>query len=135
MLDAYYRKHIDNVLPKALETYKGRADAMRKAIDETFPAGNRTDPTGGFFIWWESEDKTFDAKEFLERVALPNDIIYVPGVAFYPLMGLSYLPEHNQLVPVERALNTMRISYSYNTSDVIDTGIRKLGELLTKSLA
>ncbi|MFX1565399.1 MAG: PLP-dependent aminotransferase family protein [Promethearchaeota archaeon] len=135
MLDVYYRKYIDDVLPKALETYKHRADAMRKAIDDTFPAGNRTDPTGGFFIWWESEDKTFDAKEFLEQVALPNDIIYVPGVAFYPLMGLSYLPEHGQLAPVERALNTMRISYSYNTSEVIDTGIRKLGELLSKSLA
>ncbi|MFX1509354.1 MAG: PLP-dependent aminotransferase family protein [Promethearchaeota archaeon] len=135
MLDAYYRKHIDKVLPKALEIYKQRADVMCKAIDETFPAGSRTDPTGGFFIWWESEDKTFDAREFLEQVALPNDIIYVPGVAFYPLMGLSYLPEQNELAPVERALNTMRISYSYSPPEVIDSGIRKLGGLLSESLS
>lgn len=135
MLDIYYQKYIDKVLPKALETYKQRADKMRKAIDETFPPGQRTDPTGGFFIWWESEDKKFDAKEFLEQFALPNDIIYVPGVAFYPLMGMSYLPEKNELVPVERALNTMRISYSYNTPEIIDTGIRKLGELLNSALA
>jgi DNA-binding transcriptional MocR family regulator len=135
ILDIYYREHIDTVLPKALETYKKRADIMRKAIDDTFPTGNRTDPTGGFFIWWESEDKDFDAKQFLEQVALPNDIIYVPGVAFYPLMGLSYVPESNELVPVERAHNTMRISYSYSPSDVIDTGIRKLGGLLSESLS
>jgi 2-aminoadipate transaminase len=134
MLDTYYREHIDKVLPKALETYKERADVMRKAIDETFPAGNRTDPTGGFFIWWESENKNFDAKQFLEKVALPNDIIYVPGVAFYPLMGLSYLPDKGELTPVERALNTMRISYSYSPPDIIDQGIRKLGGLLSETL-
>ncbi|MFX1318849.1 MAG: PLP-dependent aminotransferase family protein [Promethearchaeota archaeon] len=135
MLDTYYRDHIDKVLPKALETYKQRANVMCKAIDETFPAGNRTDPTGGFFIWWESENEDFDAKQFLEQVALPNDIIYVPGVAFYPLMGLSYLPERNELAPVERSLNTMRISYSYSPPDIIDQGIRKLGELLSESLS
>ncbi|MFW9934021.1 MAG: PLP-dependent aminotransferase family protein [Candidatus Thorarchaeota archaeon] len=134
MLDVYYREHIDKVLPQALEIYKKRADTMRKAIDETFPAGNRTDPTGGFFIWWESENKNFDARQFLEKVALPNDIIYVPGVAFYPLMGLSYRPDQDELVPVERALNTMRISYSYNNLETIDAGIRKLGGLLTKKL-
>ncbi len=135
MLDIYYRKHIDEVLPKALEIYKQRADTMRTAIDETFPEGSRTDPTGGFFIWWESKNPDFDAKQFLEQVALPNDIIYVPGVAFYPLMGLSYLPEQDELVPVERALNTMRISYSYSPPEVLDKGIRKLGKLLTDKLA
>ena len=134
ILDIYYRKYIDQVLPKSVETYRKRAEVMGKAIDETFPPGHRTDPTGGFFIWWESENKDFDAKEFLEQKALPNDIIYVPGVAFYPLMGLSYLPDRNQLVPVERALNTMRISYSYTTAEIIDKGIRKLGGLLEKAL-
>lgn len=134
LLNIYYTKFIDKVLPTAVETYKKRADVMRRAIDETFPPGHRTDPTGGFFIWWESENTAFDAKQFLERVALPNDIIYVPGVAFYPLMGLSYLPEQNELVPVERALNTMRISYSYTPPDIIDKGIRKLGGLLQEAL-
>ncbi|MDO8056880.1 MAG: PLP-dependent aminotransferase family protein [Candidatus Hermodarchaeota archaeon] len=134
LLNIYYTRFIDNVLPNALKTYKERADVMLKAIDETFPAGSRTEPTGGFFIWWENEEKKFDAKKFLEQVALPNDIIYVPGIAFYPLMGMSYSPEDQELVPVERALNTMRLSYSYSTPKVIDAGIRKLGGLLQKSL-
>ncbi|MFW9831928.1 MAG: PLP-dependent aminotransferase family protein, partial [Candidatus Thorarchaeota archaeon] len=102
LLNIYYSRFIDEVLPNALKIYKERADLMLKAIDETFPPGYRTEPTGGFFIWWESKNKEFDAKRFLEQVALPNDIIYVPGIAFYPLMGLSYLPEQNELVPVER---------------------------------
>jgi 2-aminoadipate transaminase len=133
LLNIYYTRFIDEVLPIAVKTYKERADVMLKAIDETFPAGSRTEPTGGFFIWWESENQKFDAKKFLEQVALPNDIIYVPGIAFYPLMGMSYSPENKELVPVERALNTMRISYSYSTPEIIDTGIRKLGGLLQKA--
>jgi 2-aminoadipate transaminase len=135
ILDIYYRQYIDEVLPKSLKTYQKRAEVMGKAIDETFPSGHRTDPTGGFFIWWESENTDFDAKEFLEQVALPNDIVYTPGVSFYPLMGLSYIPDRKQLVPVERAMNTMRISYSYTTHDIIDKGIRELGGLLKKALA
>jgi 2-aminoadipate transaminase len=134
MLDIYYRQYIDDVLPKSLEVYRSRCDTMRKAIDETFPAGQRTDPTGGFFIWWESAKPSFDATQFLEKVALPNDIIYVPGQAFYPLAGYSYRPETDSMVPVKRPTNTMRISYSYTPEDVIEAGIRKLGQLLHKAV-
>ncbi len=134
MLDIYYRKFIDDVLPKSLAIYRERAETMGKAIDETFPKGQRTQPTGGFFIWWESAKVSFDAKKFLEETALPNDIIYVPGTAFYPLTGLSFLPDTNELVPVHRPTNTMRISYSYSPPDVIDKGIRKLGRLLKREL-
>ncbi|MFX1564311.1 MAG: PLP-dependent aminotransferase family protein [Promethearchaeota archaeon] len=134
MLDIYYRKYIDEVLPKSVQIYRKRCDIMCKAIDDTFPSGQRTDPTGGFFIWWESEDSSFDARQFLEKIALPNDIIYVPGLAFYPLKGSTFRPENNKMVPVERPTNTMRISYSYNSEKTIDEGIRKLGQLLNKAL-
>lgn len=135
ILDIYYRKYIDKALPKSLEIYKRRFETMAKAIDETFPAGQRTDPTGGFFIWWESDDSTFDAKQFLEKTALPNDIIYVPGIAFYPLRGFTYRPDENLLVDVERPTNTMRISYSFTSTDIIDKGIRRLGTLMKKTLS
>ncbi|MFX1561844.1 MAG: PLP-dependent aminotransferase family protein [Promethearchaeota archaeon] len=134
ILDIYYRKYIDDVLPKSVQTYRRRCDVMCKAIDETFPPGQRTDPTGGFFIWWESKDTTFDSTQFLDKTALPNDIIYVPGLAFYPIKGSTYRPETNEMVPVERPTNGMRISYSYNSEETIDKGIRKLGELLQEAL-
>jgi 2-aminoadipate transaminase len=135
LLDIYYRKYIDKALPKGLKVYKRRYETMAKAMDETFPAGKRTDPTGGFFIWWESEDATFDTKQFLEQTALPNDIIYVPGIAFYPLRGFTYRPDDDQLVDVERPTNTMRISYSFTSAEIIEKGIRKLGKLLKKQLS
>ncbi|MFX1474373.1 MAG: PLP-dependent aminotransferase family protein [Promethearchaeota archaeon] len=134
LLDIYYRKHIDKALPKCLKVYKRRYETMAKAIDETFPAGKRTDPTGGFFIWWESEDSAFDANHFLEQTALPNDIIYVPGLAFYPIRGYTYRPDENHLVDVERPTNTMRISYSYTPIDIIEKGVRRLGKLLKQTL-
>ncbi len=135
ILDIYYRKYIDKALPKGLKIYKRRYETMAKAIDETFPAGKRTDPTGGFFIWWESDDSTFDTKQFLEQTALPNDIIYVPGIAFYPLRGFTYRTDENMLVDVERPTNTMRISYSFTSSDIIEKGVRRLGKLLTEKLS
>ncbi len=135
LLDIYYRKYIDKALPNCLEIYKRRYETMAKAIDETFPTGSRTDPTGGFFIWWESDDTTFDSKDFLEKIALTNDIIYVPGIAFYPLRGYTYRPEENNLVDVDRPTNTMRISYSFTSTDIIDKGIRRLGSLLKKALS
>jgi 2-aminoadipate transaminase len=134
ILDIYYTKYIDKALPEGLKVYKRRYEAMAKAIDETFPAGKRTDPTGGFFIWWESDNPSFDSKHFLEQTALPNDIIYVPGIAFYPLRGFTYRPSEGKLVDVERPTNTMRISYSFTPTETIDKGVRRLGALLTKEL-
>ena len=61
ILDIYYREHIDDAMKKSIPLYKKRYEAMAKAIDSSFPAGERTDPTGGFFIWWESEDTSFDS--------------------------------------------------------------------------
>ncbi|MFW9909546.1 MAG: PLP-dependent aminotransferase family protein, partial [Candidatus Thorarchaeota archaeon] len=54
ILDIYYREYIDEAMRKAIPLYKQRYEAMAKAIDASFPDGTRTDPTGGFFIWWES---------------------------------------------------------------------------------
>jgi 2-aminoadipate transaminase len=135
ILDEYYSKYIDEAMKAAMPKYKERYEAMAKAIDNSFPAGLRTDPTGGFFIWWQSKEKKFDAGEFMERVAIPNDVLYVPGAAFYPISGhrltkdgkdfRESLPEHN----------TMRLGFSYAPPDIIAEGIDYLGQLLTKELA
>ncbi len=134
ILDIYYSKYIDQAMRAAVPQYQKRYEVMAKAIDESFPAGSRTDPTGGFFIWWQSEDPTFDSGDFMQRVAIPNDLLYVPGGPFYPQMGYSVPLEGNELVNVTRELNTMRIGFSYAGIDIISEGIARLGELLTKEL-
>jgi 2-aminoadipate transaminase len=134
VLDEYYRNYIDKLLPEINKVYKARCEAMIEAMDATFPEGERTTPTGGFFIWWESANKNFDAKEFLEKVALPNNVMYVPGESFYPLEGLAYIPESNSLQPSVAEKATFRLSYSYKDVENIREGIPILGKLLSEEL-
>ncbi len=134
VLDEYYSKYIDDAMKRSVPEYYKRYKAMAKAIDESFPAGERTDPTGGFFIWWESEKKDFDSKKFMMDVAIPNDVIYVPGGPFYPLTGYSLNEDGTDLVDSKVQPNTMRLGFSYADEEEIEVGVTRLGQLLTKEL-
>lgn len=132
ILKIYYERYIDKVLPETVKGYEKRCRVMRETIDQYFPDGRRTDPTGGFFIWWE-DSRDINLKEFLEKVAIPNDISYVPGIAFYPLprFGYIYNPDTNEIIKLNNVkANTMRLSYSYLSEDLIEEGIKKLGKIL-----
>ena len=106
---------------------------MLKGIEETFPAGKHTKPNGGFFVWYESE-KLFNSKQFLIDVAIPNDIMFVPGAAFYPIKGWALEEDGSKLVSSQAKTNSMRLGYSYNKEDEIYEGITRLGKLLTNEL-
>ncbi|MHA1137519.1 MAG: aminotransferase-like domain-containing protein [Candidatus Thorarchaeota archaeon] len=134
ILDEYYSKYIDQAMKVSIPAYQERYEAMAKAMDEFFPAGERTDPTGGFFIWWKSDDKNFNSSEFMERVAIPNDLLYVPGGPFYPITGHRISEDGNDIIPSVPEANTMRLGFSYATKEVIAEGIEKLGKLLTDDL-
>ena len=116
-----------------LGTIKQKPD-MAKAIDDSFPAGERTDPTGGFFIWWQSENKDFVSKKFMEEFAIPNDILYVPGGAFYPIVGHKLGDNGTELIPSKPEQNTMRLGFSYREPEIISEGIERLGKLLSEHL-
>ncbi|MHA2272895.1 MAG: hypothetical protein ACXACI_13600, partial [Candidatus Hodarchaeales archaeon] len=79
--------YIDQALPDTIAEYKRRYEAMSKALDESFPPGTRTYPTGGFFIWWESENKSFDTKKFLAEKAIPNEVLYMITLSKSTLCG------------------------------------------------
>ena len=110
---------------------------MEAAIDASFPPGWRSYPSGGFFIWWESDNKSFNARQFLEKVALKNDLSYVPGEAFYPLPEFGYVfnPETNCIERLKKPKrNTMRLSFSFLNEKEISEGINKLGNILSQHL-
>ncbi|MFW9955840.1 MAG: PLP-dependent aminotransferase family protein [Candidatus Thorarchaeota archaeon] len=132
ILDIYYREYIDEAMRKAIPLYKQRYEAMAKAIDASFPDGTRTDPTGGFFIWWESANKNFDSAKFMQEYAIPNDVLYVPGGPFYPIVGYNLSANGNDLIPSKPELNTMRLGFSYRSPEVISEGIERLGKLLSE---
>ncbi|MCG3220779.1 MAG: PLP-dependent aminotransferase family protein [Candidatus Heimdallarchaeota archaeon] len=127
----YYEKHIDEQIPIIRQGYKLRRDAMVKAVDEFMPEGTFTRPTGGFFVWYETLNKEFDSKIFIEE-ALANGISFVPGYSFFPSTGYN-LTEENTLIPAETYTHSMRLGYSLPSPELITEGIEKLGDLLYES--
>lgn len=133
----YYEKYIDEELPKILQKYKEQKKTAYKALLETFPEGDYTNPTGGFFIWWQPKGEkayTFDVRKFNQEVLMPNEVLVVPGAAFYPPIGNSYNPENKTIEPLKVIKGGMRIGYSFLKKDSIDIGVRKLGKLLKEHL-
>jgi 2-aminoadipate transaminase len=124
----YYEKYIDEQLPIIRQGYKLRRDAMVKAIEEYMPEGTFTHPTGGFFVWYETQNKDFDSKRFVE-FSLEKGISFVPGYSFFPLSGYS-LTKENCLTPSENYTHTMRLGYSLLSPELIAEGMEKLGDLL-----
>ena len=133
ILEIYYSKYIDQVLGDNLKIYKERCDMMQKTIDEHFPSQcQRTNPTGGFFFWFQMENEDFDSAKFLQDVAIPNDVIYVPGKAFYPIKGHSISAWDSKLHGNRIKTNGMRLSFSFTTPQEIAEGMERLGKLLQK---
>jgi 2-aminoadipate transaminase len=131
ILDIYYSKYIDEVLGGNLRIYKERCEIMQKTIDDHFPSnGHRTNPTGGFFFWYQMDNEKFDSAKFLQDVAIPNDALYVPGQAFYPIKGHSIRSQDNELHGNRIKTNGMRLSFSYTSPQIIIEGMEKLGKLL-----
>ncbi|PWI48763.1 hypothetical protein CEE45_05080 [Candidatus Heimdallarchaeota archaeon B3_Heim] len=133
MLEIYYKHHIDNVLADNLKIYKKRRDAMKKMIDTYFPSnGFSSTPTGGFFFWFQMEKESFDSGKFMQDKAIPNDVLYVPGKAFYPIKGYSINAGDSKLHGNRIKTNGMRISFSFVSSQMILEGMEILGKLLQK---
>ena len=135
--EIYYDKHIDNELPKIVQKYKEQKDAAYNGLIETFPEGDFTNPSGGFFIWYQPKGEkafTFDVRKFNQEVLMPNEVLVVPGAAFYPPSGHSYDPEARDIEPLKVITGGMRIGYSFVSKELIDVGVRKLGNLLKENL-
>jgi 2-aminoadipate transaminase len=130
ILARYYESYIDHQLPLIRQGYAERCNAMLEAIQEFIPDGSFTKPTGGFFVWFETEEQSFNSHSFVKK-ALKHGISYVPGVAFYPQDGYA-ITRDAELIRCIRPTNTMRLGYSLLTPEKIIKGIRMLGEILKK---
>ena len=126
----YYEKYIDNQIPQLVTGYKERRDAMIKGIEDYMPEGTFTRPTGGFFVWYETEDIHFDSKGYIST-AIENDVSYVPGYQFFPTKGYA-ITEESDLIPYTRPSNTMRLCYSLLKPAQILEGLELLGKIITE---
>jgi 2-aminoadipate transaminase len=94
--------------------YRARRDAMIAALPAATPQGTTwSDPDGGMFVWVTLPGEV-DTADLL-KAALSNDVAYVPGASFY-----ATTPDHN----------TLRLSFTTNSPDVITTGMARLAPAL-----
>ena len=100
------------------DEYRKRRDVMLEAMAEHFPEGGSwARPQGGLFLWVRLP-KQVDA-ERLFRVALEEQVAFVPGYVFYPNGG---------------GKNTMRLNFSCVGPAKIREGIRRLGRAIAREL-
>ena len=94
--------------------YAHRRDIMCDSIKKYFPENiHCTYPHGGLFLWVELPENC-DSRELFKE-AVKRKVAYVPGDGFFPASGKK---------------NYFRLNFSYNDDDVIEEGIKRLGEAI-----
>ncbi len=110
--------YLDEHIPKIIEFYKPRRDAMLEALEEYMPEGVEwTKPDGGMFIW-VTLPEGIDTKLMLEK-AIAKGVAYVPGEAFFAHRDVK---------------NAMRLNFTYVPEEKIREGVRRLAETIKEEL-
>ncbi|MCK4599359.1 PLP-dependent aminotransferase family protein [Candidatus Bipolaricaulota bacterium] len=103
------------------ERYRAKRDAMIAALEKYMPTEEGitwTRPDGGLFLWVRLPEEV-DTEEMFPR-ALEHNVAYIVGSAFY-VDG--------------SGKNTMRLSFSVNSEDEIEEGIKRLCQVVREELA
>lgn len=111
--------YLKRQLPKIVELYRPKQEAMLKAMDEFFdPRFKWSRPEGGMFIWAEGPKNINMDKVYLK--AIESNTAFVPGKYFYPHIG--------------DGINTMRLNYTMSSEEQISTAIQKLAGVVAEFL-
>ena len=107
--------YIQRQIPKIIELYRPRQEAMLQAMERCFPSDWRwTKPEGGMFIWVEGPDGV-DAEQLYWQ-AVERKVAFVPGKYFYIQPG--------------GGLATMRLNFTRIDEAAIDRAIETLGQVI-----
>jgi len=102
------------------DTYRVRRDVMLGALERHFPDDVRwTKPQGGLFLWCALPDRA-DAVQLLKDTLETEKVAFVPGTAFYA---------------DGRGRNTLRLTFASSPPDLIEEGIKRLGNALRRHLS
>jgi 2-aminoadipate transaminase len=119
MLEEFGRGgHLDSQIVKSRALYARRAALTSAALAEHMPEGTTwTTPEGGFYIWLTAPGGVDTVA--LSAAARDKKVAYVPGRPFYP---------------GDDGLAQIRLAYSRVADDLIDEGVRRIGEVLRTAL-
>ena len=109
---------LERHLPKIIDLYRPKQEAMLSALDAYFPEGFKwSRPEGGMFLWVEGPDG-FDMEEFYWK-AVKRNVAFVPGKYFYTSQ--------------QEGIETMRLNYTMADGETIDHSIKILSEVIKTS--
>jgi 2-aminoadipate transaminase len=119
MLEEYGRGgHMDRQIVDSRALYARRAALMDQALTAHMPEGTTwTTPAGGFYIWVTAPDGVDTVA--LSAAARARKVAYVPGRPFYP---------------GDDGAAQIRLAYSRVADELIDEGIRRIGDVLRTAL-
>ncbi|HID93089.1 MAG TPA: PLP-dependent aminotransferase family protein [bacterium (Candidatus Stahlbacteria)] len=112
---------LDGHIQKLIVRYRDKRECMLAALERYMPNVDGlswTRPDGGLFLWLKLPEY-MDADKLLPR-ALKRKVAYIVGSAFY----CDGSGKH-----------TMRLNFSYPTFELIEKGIKRLGELIREEIA
>ncbi len=102
-----------------IDLYRERRNAMLAALEEFFPEGATwSHPQGGLFIW-ASLPEGLDSGEMLAEAIREAKVAYLSGRACYVGKGGD---------------NSMRLNFSYCSTETIEEGIKRLGAVIKGQL-
>jgi 2-aminoadipate transaminase len=105
-------------IAKLCGVYGSRCDTMLDALERHFPNETRwTHPEGGLFLWVELPEG-IRGEDVLED-ALRAHVAFVPGGPFF--VG----EEHN---------NFLRLNFSNRPPELIEEGVKRIGDVLKRRL-
>lgn len=107
--------HLKRHLPKILEIYRPRQEAMLGALNRYFPKDFKwSEPEGGMFLWAEGP-KGMDMEKIYWK-AVARKTAFVPGKFFYTSEG--------------EGIETMRLNYTMADESTIDKAVKTLSEVV-----
>lgn len=105
---------IDRHIQTIRDVYSRRRDVMLASMDRYFPPEvDWTHPQGGLFLWGILPEYLNSADVLKD--AVKQNVAFVPGEPFHPCGG---------------GHNTMRLNFSNASSEHIQEGIKRLGEVI-----
>jgi 2-aminoadipate transaminase len=103
----------------AIHCYKSKIKAMLEALESYMPQGvSWSKPSGGVFVWAKLP-KHLDAKEIFP-IAFQHKVAYVIGQPFHCNGS---------------GANTLRLNYSFPSSNQIETGVQRLAKAIESVLS
>ena len=109
---------VDEHIEKTKVLYKAKSDLMVACLKKYLPEGCELTPTEGGMFLWVTLPNGLTAVE-LYRKALERGVAICPGDPFYE---------------VKRNVSSFRVNYSNSSDEVIEKGIKILGEVCAEML-